>query len=126
MRLSNGTGAPMPSMTGSTAVRASGAMRIMAPTYGHQDSVEEIPIASAHRSGGEKHHQHADHATASHRCGALEEMQVAADILADQIAPGRRRRGGECDGESPGSPRAFRRQQRPCALVGKTAVREAH
>ena len=31
MRLSSGTGAPMPSITGSTIVRPSGAMRIIAP-----------------------------------------------------------------------------------------------
>ncbi len=36
----------MPSITGSTIVRPSGAIRIMAPMYGHQDSVDPMPSST--------------------------------------------------------------------------------
>ena len=72
-------------------------------------STSSMPIEAA---GGERH-------------AALDEAEVAADRLADQIAPGGRRRGGERQGEPRGAPGAFGGQQRPGALVGEQALRLA-
>jgi hypothetical protein len=83
---------------------------------GRGDGIDAEADRDRHRR--ERHDQHADHAAGKQREETFAEVEIIADIFADDVAPGGGRRGRQRNAELPLSPVAFAGQKRPGALVG--------